>query len=64
LEIQVRNPDPKEDRFNTSFNCFKTRTFARLLAYINAVEIKGDHWIGDLDLKKTDLFDRIFRVEF
>jgi len=64
LDTEEQNIRYKDERFNTSFNCYKSRTFVRLLAYLNVVELEGNEWFGDLEVKKTDLFDKVFSIEF
>jgi hypothetical protein len=47
---------------NFSHSCYAVRTFDRFLLLLNAVEISQQKWSEPVLVRKTDLFDKLFKI--
>ena len=62
----LEGPEPPySNRIDHCENCYSYRVFENFMKYLGLVEIKfeGAHWPYELFVKKTDLFDKLFKVE-
>ncbi|WP_158861134.1 hypothetical protein [Lunatibacter salilacus] len=56
---------PYSNRIDHCENCYSYRVFEKFMKYLGLVEIKfeGELWRNEISVIKTDLFDKLFKVE-